>query len=282
MYMKSSMSVTFLLLMLFNIPRISAQQPFGLLYELRQLHDFERLPQYREGTKVYQVSSYDTTGGNNDGFGGTYSYVRKEGNFHVLADLKGPGVVNRIATPTPTNGMLAFYFDGESTPRIRIPYIELFSGKHFPFVKPLVGNEVGGYFCYYPIVYNQSLKIVYEGSDMRFHQIQYRSYPAGTSVTSFTSKLSDAEQKELDKAVSRFQNNGARPFEIKDVKVFEKAFSVQPGQSIDLLKLTSGGRIEGIEISRPVASDAVLQVTWDGDKAMAINSPINDFFGYSF
>src|SRR6478672_8516045 len=181
--MKWTATSGLLFLMLFYIPGLYAQQPgAGLAYELRQLHDFELLPQYREDTKVYQISSYDTTGGNNDGFGGTYSFVRKDGNFHVLADLKGPGVVNRIATPTPTNGMLAFYFDGESSPRIRVPYIELFSGKHFPFVKPLVGNEVGGYYCYYPIVFNKSLKIVYEGADMRFHQIQYRSYPAGTTV----------------------------------------------------------------------------------------------------
>src|SRR5690242_9738939 len=96
-------SLCLLLLLLGYIPGSSAQQPpYGLTYELRQLHDFSLLPQYRDDTKLYQISSYDTTGGNNDGFSGTYSFVRKEGNFHVLADLKGPGVVNRIATPTPT------------------------------------------------------------------------------------------------------------------------------------------------------------------------------------
>ena len=141
--MKTCLS-SLLLVMFCSFSLVSSAQKEGLSYELRQLNDFSLLPQYRNDTKVYQISSYDTTGGNNDGFGGTYSFVRKEGNFHVLADLKGPGVVNRIATPTPTAGMLAFYFDGETSPRIRIPYIELFSGKHFPFVKPLVGNEVGG------------------------------------------------------------------------------------------------------------------------------------------
>jgi hypothetical protein len=277
------MGFSLVLCFVFFIPSLYAQQPsFGLAYELRQLHDFELLPQYRDDTKLYQISSYDTTGGNNDGFGGTYSFVRKEGNFHVLADLKGPGVVNRIATPTPTTGMLSFYFDGEATPRIRLPYIELFSGKHFPFVKQLVGNEVGGYFCYYPIVYSKSLKIVYEGSDMRFHQIQYRTYPAGSAVTSFTNMLSAPEQKELDKAANRFNNNGNRPFAIEDVKSVEKSFSIKPGQSLDLLKLTSGGRIEGIEMIRPSASDVILQVNWDNDKAFAVNSPVNDFFGYSF
>src|SRR6478609_3609344 len=282
MYMKFTMPVTLLLLMLFNIFELSAQQPYGLTYELHQLHDFSLLPQYRDGTKVYQVSSYDTTGGNNDGFSGTYSFVRKEGNYNVLADLKGPGVVNRIATPTPTNGMLAFYFDGESSPRIRVPYIELFSGKHFPFVKPLVGNEVGGYFCYYPIVYSKSLKIVYEGVDMRFHQIQYRTYPAGTKVSSFSTNLSAIENAELDSASTRFNNNGNRPFSTEGLKLFQQNFTIEPRKSVDLLKLSAGGRIEGIEFMRPMASNAILQVNWDNEQSLAINSPLNDFFGYSF
>jgi len=263
-------------------PLLLQAQQSGLVYELNQLSDFSQLPKYRDGTRVYQISSYDTTGGNNDGFNGTYSFVRKEGEFHVLADLKGPGVVNRIATPTPTTGMLAFYFDGESTPRIRVPYIELFSGKHFPFVKPLVGNEVGGYFCYYPIVYSRSLKIVYEGSDMRFHQIQYRTYPQGSQVSSFSTKLAATEQASLDKVVKVFNQPGERPFSAAGVQVIEKSFSVDAGKSIDLLSLASGGRIVGIECTRPVGSNAVLQASWDNEKQLAINSPVNDFFGYSF
>ena len=114
----------------------------AMAYELRQLYRVDLLPEYRSNSKVELISTYDTTGGNDDGFSGKYSFVRKEGNYLVLADLKGPGVVNRIHTPTPTDKMLAFYFDGEKTPRIRVPFIELFSGKIKPFLKPLVGNEV--------------------------------------------------------------------------------------------------------------------------------------------
>ena len=63
--------------------------------ELRNLLEVSRLPQYREGI-VEQISSYDPTGGNEDGFAGKYSFIRKEGDYLILADLKGPGVVNRI------------------------------------------------------------------------------------------------------------------------------------------------------------------------------------------
>src|SRR5262245_4161253 len=41
-------------------------------------------------------SSYDRTGGNNDGFNGTYSKIRAEADDSVLAELAGPGIVQRI------------------------------------------------------------------------------------------------------------------------------------------------------------------------------------------
>ena len=40
--------------------------------ELRNLLDVDRLPEYRDGI-VEQISSYDPTGGNEDGFAGEYS-----------------------------------------------------------------------------------------------------------------------------------------------------------------------------------------------------------------
>ena len=47
--------------------------------------------------------------------------MRKEAGGLVIADLKGPGVVYRIWTPTPTDDMVEFYFDGETTPRLGVP-----------------------------------------------------------------------------------------------------------------------------------------------------------------
>ena len=47
--------------------------------ELEQLKRVDQLPSYRERQLIEQESSYDRTGGNNDGFSGQYSYIRKEG-----------------------------------------------------------------------------------------------------------------------------------------------------------------------------------------------------------
>ena len=70
---------------------------------IEQLYRLDCLGVFRESVKVASVSSYDRTGGNNDGFGGQYSFVRKEKDGLVLADVQGPGVIYRIWTPTPTD-----------------------------------------------------------------------------------------------------------------------------------------------------------------------------------
>ena len=58
--------------------------------ELLNLADISRLSLYRAG-EMEQLSSYDRTGGNDDGFSGKYSSIRKEAEGLVIADLRGPG-----------------------------------------------------------------------------------------------------------------------------------------------------------------------------------------------
>ena len=118
---------------------------------LEELYRLDRLPAFRNSLKIGAVSSYDRTGGNDDGFSGKYSFVRKEAEGVVLADLKGPGVIYRIWTPTPTDDVMEFLFDGETTPRVAVKFRELFLGGHPAFPRPLVGFGAGGYYCYVPL-----------------------------------------------------------------------------------------------------------------------------------
>lgn len=283
-----------LFVLLFVLPcaimQVNAQQDKSTLAEeLRQLYRFDLLPEYRTDSKLELISTYDTTGGNDDGFSGKYSFVRKEGNYLVLADLKGPGVVNRIHSPTPTNKMLAFYFDGEKTPRIRIPFIELFSGKIKPFIKPLVGNEVGGYYCYFPIPYRKSLKIVYEGNDERFHQIQFRTYPKDAQIKSFDTALTREESAELDKVSASWRQVGV-PYWLNTgypdrLDTVETKFRLRPGDSAVIFQSAVGGRIMGVQLDRDKINwgrGVLLEAQWDNEPVPAILSPADDFFGYFF
>ncbi len=255
--------------------------------ELRKLHDISLLPKYEYDSKSGMQSSYDPTGGNDDGFNGTYSFIRKENGHSVLTDLKGPGVVTRIFTPTPTTKMVSFYFDGEKEPRLRLPFIDLFSGTVFPFERPIVGNEIGGYYNYFPITYNKSLKIVYEGDDIRFHQIQYRTYQKEHVTKTFDLNLSKDARAEMDKIKEIFDSAemGIRVLNFPQQKSLEKNFEIKPGESKQLIDLQSPGRIVGIEIQRNQENwdrSILFKINQDGEGLPSVYCPINDYFGYFF
>jgi len=259
--------------------------------ELLKLSRIDLLPRFQEKVISKQISSYDTTGGNDDGFSGKYSYIRKENGNLVLAELEGPGIIHRIWTPTPTNDTIQFYFDGETKPRIELKFIDIFSGKQYPFKRPVVGNEVGGYYCYIPIPYKKSCKILYKGDRMQFFQIQYSEVSQERINASFPEKYSDAENEALEKAVSLWSNYGDNILNMlhyrQEVKTFSKNFTIRPGETIPFFTLKKGGRILGIEIT-PEAKinerfkDLILRAEWDNDPVAAINSPLSDFFGYAF
>ncbi len=287
---RNTLKIPIILLIIIAItPHIYAQKE-SLVSELELLYRIDLLPQYRSGV-VEQESSYDRTGNNDDGFSGKYSFIRKEGDKLVLADLRGPGVINRIWTPTPTTDTIQFYFDGEKTPRINIPLIDLFSGKVFPFVNPVCGNEVGGYYCYIPIQYSKSCKILYLGERIQFHQIQYRPYPEKMKVTSFSMNWKDSEKTALQ-TVCRYWNAetdviGLLKVSEAAVKTESKQFFLSPGESVPFFTVNEGGRIVGIELQCGSAlegknKDIILQAQWDDDTGPAIYSPAADFFGYAY
>lgn len=259
--------------------------------EVKQLKNLDQLPRYRHHQLIEQESSYDRTGGNDDGFSGNYSFIRKENGHLVLAEFEGPGVLNRFWTPTPTEDTLSFYFDGEKTARLRIKFMDLFSGNVYPFTKPVVGNEIGGYYSYIPIPFSKSLKIVYEGDHIMFHQIQYRQMP-GVNVKSWTGEFSDSDKMLLSEVNKLWTDisptvNNYRSGLSSDIKTVEKTFTLLPGEEFSFFESTDGGRIVGFDIDGGTSfeglyKDIILSATWDNEEVEAIYSPIADYFGYAF
>lgn len=278
---------TFILLFLLPFFECSA----GFKEEILKLARIDLLPEFQEDVLVKQVSSYDTTGGNDDGFSGKYSYLRKEGGGLVIADLKGPGVIQRIWTPTPTEDTIRFYFDGEQVPRIELKFIDLFSGKQYPFQRPVVGNEVGGYYCYLPVPYQSSCKIIYKGSRMQFIQIQYRETGKNVVKASFPKEFSSAEKEALSSVVDVWKNSGKNiigelPGQ-EEIKQATKKVTLKAGQTFPVFEMEKGGRIVGIEIMPGVRlnsgfKDLILRARWNNEAVTAVNCPLTDFFGYAF
>jgi hypothetical protein len=280
--MRNSLFTTLLLFISFQG---FAQQDF-YLRELLYLSDLSRLAQYRQG-EMDQLSSYDRTGGNDDGFSGKYSAVRQEPGGLVIADLQGPGVVNRIWTPTPTADTIKFYFDGERQPRIAIPFIDLFSGKEFPFLAPLCGNQLGGYYCYLPIPYERSLKIVYAGKNIRFHQTQYRSLKKEDNVKSFSKEMLRSYQDAVERVAAVWSKKRS-PLEEYGARIKSKKINLvlRTGAEQSVFSMASGGRVVGIEFGsgnvQHVYRKIMLTARWDNEPGNALELPLHDFFGFAF
>jgi hypothetical protein len=259
--------------------------------EILKLTRIDLLPQFQENIISKQVSSYDTTGGNDDGFSGKYSFLREENGNQVIAELKGPGIIHRIWTPTPKEDTIQFFFDGEKEPRIELKFIDLFSGEKYPFERPVVGNEIGGYYCYLPIPFEESCKIVFKG-EMQFIQIQYSETDPDRVKKSFPKQFSQAESDALHTAVGFWEKYGENildeiPANNGDIKTSTKSLTIKPGETKTLFKMRKGGRIAGIEILPKVQlntqfKDLILKANWDNEQVSAINIPLIDFFGYAY
>lgn len=250
--------------------------------ELMKLATVSDLPAFRQ-ERTGQFSSYDRTGGNDDGFSGRYSYLRKEGDEFVVAELVGGGMITRIWTPTPSGDTIRFFFDGETEPRINMPFIDLFTGDRFPFVSPLCGTEIGGYYCYLPIPYSRSLRIQYKGDGLKFHQIQFRSVAPGRQIESFSEALMERNRDVLE-TIADVWNCSEKPFP-KQVQRKSVEFSIMPGDDQTIFEYRAGGRIVGIELNASGAletRDLILSARWDNAPQEAVKIPAVDFFGYAY
>ncbi|MFH0756722.1 MAG: glycoside hydrolase family 172 protein [Bacteroidota bacterium] len=265
--------------------------PVSLSTELRKLYDISSLPEYEEAAKSHQISSSDTTGGNDDGFNGTYSFLKRNPDSTlVIFDVSGPGVIHRFWTPTPTNDTLDFYMDNPHQISFSIQYMDLFSGEVYPFINPLCGNQIGGYFCYLPIPFQKSCRIVCRGKKMQFHQIQYKLYASSTQVKSFSPNLTDEEKDILKCATNQWSLPGkdiSNFYEKNTLLTKSGSATLAPGKSLCIFDYTKPGRILGIELSPAAVYEGTekqldLKITWDRESEPGVFLPVHDFFGYAF
>jgi hypothetical protein len=257
-----------------------------------ELGRLDLLPRLKRSVKVGLVSSYDRSGGNDDGFSGKYSFIRKEPGGLVVADLEGPGAIYRIHTPTPTNDIIEFYFDGEAAPRLSLKMNELFDGTRAPFLAPLAGSGVGGSTSYVPLTYRRSCKIVIMAESFQFYDINYAVFPKDVAVETYADPPGADFLARVERAGALLRRAGT---DISDAlvpvgaPVSTKATraSLPPGGKAVIYESSKPGRIVGLRIG-PAASFAgddrgiLIRAYWDGESKPAIDCPVGDLFGYSF
>jgi hypothetical protein len=285
--MKSCYPYSFFAFSFISCVALCAAEPAAI----EQVYRLDQLPAFKSSVKIGSVSSYDRTGGNDDGFSGKYSFVRKEGDALILADLKGPGVIWRIHTPTPTDDVLEFLFDGEAKPRIEVKFWELYLGKHPAFPNPLVGFGAGGYYCYVPMPFAKSCVIRLRAPKFQFYQINYSLYGPETPIATFEPKPDETYLRHREKACELFRSAGqdisrfTAPPGAK-VQLSEKAVAVKPNSTTKVFETKKGGRIVGLRLSPASAMigkgrDLLLKISFDGEQP-AVLCPLGDFFGYAW
>lgn len=237
---------------------------------------------YLRDSVCTQVSSFDRTGDNDDGFSGKYSFERKEGENLVIFDHEGPGCVYRLWSANPEKGWVKFYFDGEETPRLQFDHFEdMFTDKKYPFVPPLSQHFLGGWTSYVPMPFVKSLKIV-AGGPVYFLQITWHKFPSAEGVKTFDPNYSPEDRAKFRRVKNAWSRLGEPPAALGG-ELIKKTITVRGNSTAELAKLTGSGRIRSIKIKAESIDAKFLRkslilVNVEGQKTPNVYSPLGDFF----
>jgi len=247
-----------------------------------------RYPILDPGVQAHYLSSYDRSGGNDDGFDGTYSalYVDAKGE-HVIFDVKGPGTLYTLWFTSRVNGWsplgsgrIRFYFDDEANPRIDMDVDELFSGRNPPFTPPLVYHafqSTGGYVSTIPFPFGKRLKITTE-KRVGFYNAYYHTYSPDRTISTWT-------RESVSAAISGPSPEG----ELASGTMNLPAPAMPDGDPVPsrrtVLEREGRGAITSIRFNPLFPLTAyqlnhiLLRIYWDGEERPSVAAPLGSFFG---
>ena len=241
--------------MVIPMSNAAATEPYGL----SAMQQFERLPYLKLDTLAGGQSSFDRSGGNGD----TGVFLYTEGSDKVMLDLKGPGVVYRIwTTGMGSSDYIKAYFNGETTPRINMLWSALYAGTNAPFLAPLVGNNAvssGGFYCYLPLPFSQSIKIVTNGSF--YYNIGYHLFSPDTAVSTWTGSEDSSVVRNI------WNNAGADPKSDSGNTTVTNTINLAAGGTQTLLDTAGPRSISSIKLRIPGVEGSAGNVVTDDGRA---------------
>src|SRR5262249_52477197 len=254
------------------------------------------------GTQTKQFSSYDTSGGNEDGGLANFRRYDENGEY-VFFDEIGPGCLYRqqmnvftLFTNFPSDDVhIRMYFDDDSAPRLDMTFAEYFGKDRkytSPFTPPfsffattgipLIPNPFAN--TYYPFPFRRRLKItasrpggLADYADL-WYQYTYQKYAPGTRVKSWAGPQVDSERMR-----GRLSRVGEDPKKTMEGRSLSKIVSIPRGQTVRVLDLKGRGAISRLRLGMaPWTSETFhnvsIRIAWD-DNPPAVDMPIGAFFG---
>lgn len=232
-----------------SYPETGAKGPVG--WEVyRQLN---RLPEMTPGVKTLQFSSYDRTGGNNDGFEGTYSCIRQTSAGCVIAETTGPGEIQSIwftrdgGNVSKTGGII-ITLDGKEV--LNAPLQKVVDGElGAPFAFPFVANaskSSGGVVIKVPMPFRESMNVTVENNPLFYH-VSYRTFPDSEGVETFDPKNPATDVMEQWRHAGTRDPKKPLPGATKQTK----QISLSAGQALAAAELTGPQLISELRIRIP-------------------------------
>ena len=278
---------------------------------LKEMIDRDAVARWPEPAyKCMQASSYDRRSKTPDDAAGWFAnndwsqFVRSEVNNGrvewVLMDAEGPGAIVRQwwgGKMPPKGAVLRFYLDGAEEPAIEGYPCDILSGGalapkplSMEYAKAPPGNPPAMN-LYLPIPYARHCKVTYSEPNAknpakppggRWYNMEYRTYPAGTKVKTFTMGDLKALASVLGETCRTL---GGSPDLSSPANVSIKQ-AIEPGKeaSADLPAGPKAIRQLRIEIARDpsggiedILRSVVLRIQFDGEET--IWCPVSDFVG---
>lgn len=220
----------------------------------------------------------------------------------IVAAIPGPGCIWRIWSANPM-GTVRFYLDGNTEP-LELDFKGIFAGgaedpdeaalarrAANPFLRPFTYRRAGAgdalaSNCYLPIPFAESCLVVLDRAS--FYHFGYKTYPAGTKVSTFRLPLSEKEVEVWDEVAGQLLARGKDPKpERLGTRRIEGSAVLDPGAEVVLADIAGPrvvqslhAKLEGRE--RYAGSKVLFEASFDGEERPSIWSPIVNFFGTGF
>ncbi|MGI8905212.1 MAG: glycoside hydrolase family 172 protein [Candidatus Sumerlaeaceae bacterium] len=229
--------------------------------------ELDRLPELTSGVQTLQFSSYDRTGGNNDGFEGTYSCVKNTSEGCVIAEATGAGEIQSIwftrdGGDVSKTGDIIIKLDGETV--LHAPLHKVVQGEAGPpFVFPFVADATrssGGVYIKVPMPYRERMQVTVQNNPYFYH-VSYRSFSDAEGVTTF-----DPAEPALD-VIEQWKMSGTRDPKqpMSGASTHSTTYSLAAGNTATVFEHKGPAvisalrvripQIQGVPPGKPVADD---------------------------
>jgi len=273
-----------------------ADEPISLCSLLDEMSNLDALARWPHPTyRQLQASSYNRAskvrGGpgwfaDSDGVGFIRTEQHNGRTEWVLMEHDGPGCITRIWTPffyydfnERTGPNVRIYLDGANEPVIDCPLIELVRAKQF-VGEPFSSHTARAGDLYLPIPFASGCKVTMLRKPF-YNIINYRAYPEGTRVETFTMETFEAAASGLE-AVGRVLRLIPAPDEDRLKSAIQ---TLGPGGDMTIPVPDGSAAVRYLEIRlTPERKDSTTHLrstifTARFDDELTVWCPVGDFFG---